>query len=140
MKSVSESLAGRFDLFDLETLSFAEIHAFEPSYDLLDMIWRGGFPELYANTGINIARFFQSYLSSYLERDVKAFANIADLRDFERLSAPAPCAMHRFSTRRSWRVILALVQLRPMLGFRYYRPRIRLFFSSLGFPIKPNRS
>ena len=84
MKSVTESLAGRADLFDLETLSYAEIQAHDPSIDVVEAMWRGGFPELYAQSGLNHSRYFQSYVGSYLERDVRALANINDLRDFER--------------------------------------------------------
>ena len=84
MSSVSESLAGRFDLFDLESLSHSEIVGQFPNLDLNVCIWQGGFPELYAQPHMSRKRFFQSYVASYLERDVKALANVSDLRDFER--------------------------------------------------------
>src|SRR5882762_9304282 len=45
MKSVSESLAGRADIVELETLSLAEIHAAIPETGLESAIVRGGFPE-----------------------------------------------------------------------------------------------
>jgi len=46
MKSVSESLAGRADILELETLSLAEIRAALPQTKLEAAIVRGGFPEL----------------------------------------------------------------------------------------------
>src|SRR5580692_2251365 len=67
MKNVSESLAGRADIVELETA-----------------IVRGGFPELYANPDIDSVGFYNSYLATYLERDVRALANVGSLRDFER--------------------------------------------------------
>jgi predicted AAA+ superfamily ATPase len=45
---------------------------------------RGGFPELYANPDIDLVAFYNSYLATYLERDVRALSNVGSLRDFER--------------------------------------------------------
>jgi uncharacterized protein len=84
MNNVSESLAGRADIVELETLSFAEIRAALPKAELESAIVRGGFPELYANTDIDSTAFYNSYLATYLERDVRALANVGSLRDFER--------------------------------------------------------
>ena len=84
MKNVSDSLAGRADIIELETLSFAEIHAALPQIGVETAILRGGFPELYANTVIDLIPFYNSYLATYLERDVRALTNVGNLRDFER--------------------------------------------------------
>src|SRR6202789_1044047 len=84
MKNVSDSLAGRADIIELETLSFAEIHAALPQIGVETAIQRGGFPELYANTDIDLIPFYNSYLATYLERDVRALTNVGNLRDFER--------------------------------------------------------
>src|SRR5208282_2716736 len=84
MKSVSESLAGRADIAELETLSFAEIRAALPQTVLATAIVRGGFPELHANPDIDTTAFYNSYLATYLERDVRSLANVGSLRDFER--------------------------------------------------------
>lgn len=84
MRNVSESLAGRADIVELETLSFAEIRKALPATNLEAAIVRGGFPELYANEDIDATAFYNSYLATYLERDVRALANVGSLRDFER--------------------------------------------------------
>jgi predicted AAA+ superfamily ATPase len=84
MKSVSESLAGRADVAELETLSFAEIRTALPETVLESAIVRGGFPELHANPNIDHVAFYNSYLATYLERDVRSLANVGSLRDFER--------------------------------------------------------
>jgi predicted AAA+ superfamily ATPase len=84
MKSVAESLAGRADIVELETLSFAEIQAALPNISFETAMVRGGFPELYANLEIDIGPFYNSYLATYLQRDVRALTNIGSLRDFER--------------------------------------------------------
>ncbi len=84
MKDVSESLAGRADIVELETLSFAEIRAALPQIGVETVIVRGGFPELYANLEIDLIAFYNSYLATYLERDVRSLTNVGSLRDFER--------------------------------------------------------
>ena len=84
IKNVSESLAGRADIIELETLSFAEIRAALSETKVETAIVRGGFPELYANPDIDFVAFYNSYLATYLERDVRALSNVGSLRDFER--------------------------------------------------------
>lgn len=84
MRSVSESLAGRADIVELETLSLAEILAELPQIGLGTAMVRGGFPELHANPDIDHVAFYNSYLATYLERDVRSLANVGNLRDFER--------------------------------------------------------
>jgi len=84
LKGVAESLAGRADIIELETLSFAEIRAARPRTTVESAILRGGFPELHANPGIDAAAFYNSYLATYLERDVRSLTSVGSLRDFER--------------------------------------------------------
>jgi predicted AAA+ superfamily ATPase len=84
MTSVSESLAGRADIVELETLSLHEIRTALPKTTLEDAIVRGGFPELHAHPDIDHVAFYNSYLATYLERDVRSLANVGSLRDFER--------------------------------------------------------
>jgi predicted AAA+ superfamily ATPase len=84
MTNVSESLAGRADIIELETLSFAEIQAALPDTSIETAIVRGGFPELYANPEIDLIAFYSSYLATYLERDVRSLSKVGSLRDFER--------------------------------------------------------
>jgi predicted AAA+ superfamily ATPase len=60
MTSVSESLAGRADIAELETLSLAEIGAALPQTALESAMVRGGFPELLANPDIDVMAFYNS--------------------------------------------------------------------------------
>jgi predicted AAA+ superfamily ATPase len=88
MKEVSDSLAGRCGLVELDTLSFDELaqHGGPPT-DLPALsatIIRGGFPDLWRDRNIDSGEFYHAYLSSYLERDVRQVLNVASLRDFER--------------------------------------------------------
>lgn len=84
MKGVSDSLAGRVDVMELETLSLSEIRRGGIEIDLPSGIVRGGFPELHANPEVDPVTFYSSYLATYLERDVRTLANVGSLRDFER--------------------------------------------------------
>jgi predicted AAA+ superfamily ATPase len=61
MKNTSESLAGRADIGELETLSFAEIQAALPQTGIETAIVRGGFQELCANPDIDSVAFYNSY-------------------------------------------------------------------------------
>lgn len=88
MKAVSDSLAGRCAIVELETLSFEEISQHVPYpksvSDLTGAIVRGGFPDLWRDPGIDADAYYRAYLSTYLERDVRQILNVASLRDFER--------------------------------------------------------
>ena len=91
MENVSESLAGRISVVELEGLSLREIHEtpfnhhFVPTQEYLnsrenylsnytsniwEIIHRGSYPELYANPGREWLDYYQSYVKTYLERDV----------------------------------------------------------------------
>lgn len=55
-----------------------------PQTGIETAIARGGFPELYANPDLDPVAFYNSYLATYLERDVRSLTNVGSLRDFER--------------------------------------------------------
>ncbi len=69
---------------ELETLSLAEIQAALPQTTPENAIVQGGFPELHADPDIDHVTFYNSYLATYLERDVRSLANVGSLRDFDR--------------------------------------------------------
>ncbi len=88
MQAVSESLAGRAGIIELETLGWEEVVQAGGSLntigDLASIMVRGGFPELWRNWEVDLDAFYSSYLATYLERDVRQILNVASLRDFER--------------------------------------------------------
>ena len=47
-------------------------------------IVRGGFPEVHANPDIDGVSFYNSYIATYLERDIRSLTRVGSLRDFER--------------------------------------------------------
>lgn len=83
MEHASESLAGRVGILELDTLSSLELRSAGMT-DGLDLLWRGGFPELYRQSELSPRDFYRSYLATYLERDVRPAVHAGSLRDFER--------------------------------------------------------
>lgn len=84
MKGVSESLAGRADMLELEPLSWREARRARPTLTVEDFLLRGGFPELHARPEIESDTFYRSYVATYLERDLRLLLRVAQLRDYER--------------------------------------------------------
>lgn len=85
MKNLSESLAGRTAILELEGLSWNEYKNYinEENADFDTFIFRGGFPELTRKQDFPLDMFFSSYLATYLERDVRQLVNVSNLRTFE---------------------------------------------------------
>ena len=98
MKGVSESLAGRVGILEMTSLSYAEKHNFESNvFDprnlktkfemdpvhLFEEIFKGGMPEYYVNN-IDRKDFFDSYIRTYIERDVRDLTNVKNIVTFEK--------------------------------------------------------
>lgn len=86
MKEISESLAGRIGIFQLESLSAKELRAATriTSAAVENCLWQGGYPELWANPGLDVESFYGDYIQTYLERDLKTLIQVTNLRDFQR--------------------------------------------------------
>ncbi|MBN2532049.1 MAG: ATP-binding protein [Spirochaetales bacterium] len=85
MHNVTESLAGRCGIIQLHTLSAKEVFDAKGTIHLEDFIIRGGFPALHSDDTVNYLYWYPSYITTYLERDVRNIVNITSLRDFNRL-------------------------------------------------------
>lgn len=83
MQKVSESLAGRVRILNLGTLSATELNEANLLENKNDLLWKGGFPEVWAEN-LNVTDFFNDYIQTYLERDLKQILNVNSLRDFRR--------------------------------------------------------
>lgn len=83
MREVSDSLAGRAAIVELETLSCRELQL-SPAQDWTAVLARGFFPELWRQPELAAVEFYSSYVATYLERDVRQILNVQSLRDFER--------------------------------------------------------
>lgn len=117
LKNISESLAGRAALLDLEGFSLAEIAevASEKTWlslwledtqhfihhnpsrlalptSLIEQLWRGFLPETKFLDLDLIADFHASYQRTYIERDIRLLADVSDLQLFTRFVKL--CAAH----------------------------------------------
>ena len=102
MQNVAESLAGRIAIFDMSSLSAAEIEnrpaaMFHPDlnsirerlrhsiakdiHQVYEDIFRGGMPKLRA-TDLDRDRFYMDYVNTYIERDIKDLAQVGKLNEF----------------------------------------------------------
>jgi predicted AAA+ superfamily ATPase len=89
MEAVSESLAGRAAIVPFLGLSGEEwsaVDAVRADAGWFEFLWRGGYPALWARGQDSPSRdrWYQGYLATYLERDVRNLMNVGNLRDFER--------------------------------------------------------
>ena len=88
MKEVSDSLAGRCGVLDLEGMSIEELgdtfHDYEQREGIAQVLVRGFMPQMWKDLGLRPADYFSSYQATYLERDVRQLLNVSSLRDFDR--------------------------------------------------------
>jgi predicted AAA+ superfamily ATPase len=99
MKNVADSLAGRAAVIPFSGLSGHEWQAAHPDADdalWREFLWRGGFPRLWDDPARPVSRdrWYQGYIATYLERDVRNLLQVGNLRDFERFlrACAARCA------------------------------------------------
>ena len=102
MKNVSESLAGRIGILDLYGFSEREMEGkeepiFLPDIELLkkkdrtetrsineifERIINGSYPEVISENGRDKERFYEDYIRTYVERDIRQLINIKDESKF----------------------------------------------------------
>jgi uncharacterized protein len=76
-KAVRESLAGRANYYFLNTLSVHEMQSIsEQPFKYADLFMRGGWPELYANYGLDPVRYLNDFISTFIEKDIVGAAGI----------------------------------------------------------------
>ncbi|MDZ7740080.1 MAG: ATP-binding protein [Bacteroidales bacterium] len=83
MQQVSDSLAGRIRILNLGTLNAGELNNTDLIQNKRDLLWKGGFPELWSE-GLDAKEFYEDYIQTYLERDLKQILNVTNLRDYRR--------------------------------------------------------
>lgn len=76
MKGVSQSLAGRAAIFEL--LPFDMDEAYPQTENVNEVIYKGFYPRLVAKD-INPGIYYDSYLRTYLQRDVSLLVNIQNM-------------------------------------------------------------
>jgi predicted AAA+ superfamily ATPase len=80
-KNISESLAGRIGLVSLLPMQYSEI----PGNLRTNIIFNGCYPETIVNQTENTSFFFNAYIETYLQKDLRQMLNITDLSAFMQL-------------------------------------------------------
>lgn len=99
MENITESLAGRVGIVRLNGLSNAEIQQTFHKEFVVDMeqlikrresskemdaaevfhrIYKGSMPRLYENTEVDLEQYYESYIETYITRDIKELTKVSD--------------------------------------------------------------
>jgi predicted AAA+ superfamily ATPase len=82
-EAISQSLAGRTAVLTLWPFSLPELRHYKPDWEAFDLIVRGCFPRLHEEK-LDPRRFFNGYVQTYVERDVRAMIQLRDLAQFQK--------------------------------------------------------
>lgn len=84
MKNISQSLAGRTAVLNLATFSISELKQADLLITNIDeCLFTGFYPRIYNQKPLPYD-FYQSYIKTYIERDVRELKNITDLSTFHK--------------------------------------------------------
>jgi len=81
MEKISQSLAGRVGLATLLPLSTEELRGYKKEYELEELIYKGFYPRIY-DKNIRPISFYKSYLSTYIEKDIREIKNVTNYDTF----------------------------------------------------------
>lgn len=81
-EAVSQSLAGRSAILNLLPFSIHEIGRYSKEYSNWELVLMGGYPAIYEKN-LKINRFFNGYVRTYVERDVRQIISIRNIRTFQ---------------------------------------------------------
>ncbi len=81
-KNMKESLAGRATYYYLNTLTVHEILNALPDTSIKDILFKGGWPELYINPQLATTTYLNDYIRTYVEKDIGLSAGIQKLSEF----------------------------------------------------------
>lgn len=83
IEAVSQSLAGRAGIVQLLPLGLSELATEQPLRSLDEMLYNGLYPALYQRH-INAGDWYASYVSTYVERDVRQLLQVRNFATFTR--------------------------------------------------------
>ncbi len=82
-EAIGQSLAGRTAMLTLWPFCLSELRRYKPAWGPFELIVRGCFPRLHEER-LEPRSFFNSYLQTYVERDVAALIQLRDLAQFQK--------------------------------------------------------
>ena len=80
-KNVKETLVGRAGFYYLNTLSVSELVSANTNLPILEMLFRGGWPELYVSD-MPTVKYLNDYIRNYIEKDIVLSAGISKQAEF----------------------------------------------------------
>lgn len=83
MHQATQSLAGRAALFEVLPFAFDELQRETVDVPTSELLFRGLYPGVIAD-GVPPYMFFRNYYSTYIERDIRGFAQIQNLDSFQK--------------------------------------------------------
>ena len=86
MNNVSESLAGRVGIINLNSFTYSEIKNISKINvnSIFEIIFKGGMPRLYTEKEISLPLYFQGYIDTYISRDVKMLTQVGNEFSFRK--------------------------------------------------------
>ncbi len=81
-QAVSQSLAGRTAILNLMQFSLEELAFYNKKWNAFELCCTGFFPRLH-DRNLSPARFFSSYIQTYVERDVRSLMNLKNITNFQ---------------------------------------------------------
>lgn len=85
LKNITQSLAGRVAIVKLMPLSYWEINKYDKNLSYSEIMINGGYPRLYSSD-IKKTQFFDSYIQTYVQRDVSNYLDVRNTVDFTRFT------------------------------------------------------
>ncbi|MBO4282912.1 MAG: ATP-binding protein [Bacteroidales bacterium] len=82
LQNITQSLAGRVDLYTLPPLSIREIPDVVSGMTTDELLYKGLYPAAYAN-GTYSERLYSNYYNTYIERDVRQLIKVSNLSAFQ---------------------------------------------------------
>ncbi len=81
-QAVSQTLAGRTALLTLLPFALHELGKYKKKWNAYEMIVTGSYPRLHQEK-LNPNRYYNGYIQTYVERDVRSLINLKDLDLFQ---------------------------------------------------------
>ena len=81
-QGVSQTLAGRTALLTLLPFALSELRKYKETWDAWEIIVKGAYPRLHQEN-LSPNRFYNAYIQTYVERDVRSLINLKDLGLFQ---------------------------------------------------------
>ena len=80
--NVKETLVGRASYYYLNTLSVHEIKNTFKEMTITEIMYRGGWPELFTNKALDPVKYLNDYIRNYIEKDIVVSAGIIKKKEF----------------------------------------------------------